>query len=188
MRQNLGKKPLIYPQPVLIIATYDEDGNPDVMNAAWGGVGDDTQVFLCLSTGHKTTKNILKNKCFTVSMAVEGCVKECDYVGIVSGNDDPDKAAKSGFHFHRSELVNAPVIDELPLCLECTLISYEPEHCHLFGEIEGASADDSILTDGKVDISKLRPLLFDIEGHGYYCVGEKAGDAFKAGLEIKNKK
>lgn len=187
MRIQLGKKPLVYPQPVLMIATYDEDGTPDLMNAAWGGVGDDTQIFLCLSAGHKTTKNLLKTKAFTVSMGVEGLEKECDYVGIVSGNKEPNKLEKAGLHVHKSELVNAPVVDELPLCLECELISYEPEHCHLFGEIVGVSADERILTDGKVDISKLRPLIFDIDGHAYYGVGEKKAVAFKAGTEIKEK-
>lgn len=185
MRKNLGKKPLVYPQPVLMVATYDENGNPDIMNAAWGGVGDDTQVFLCLSPDHKTTKNLLQSKAFTVSMAVEGYEKECDYLGIVSGNNVEDKVAKSGLHVHKSENVNAPVIDELPLCLECTLISYEEEHCHLFGEIVATSVDESILTDGKVDIKKLKPLIFDIDKHGYYGVGEKVAEAFKVGKEIK---
>ena len=185
MRRNLGKKPMVYPQPVLMIATYDENGNPDIMNAAWGGVGDDTQVFLCLSEGHKTTQNLLKTKAFTVSMAIEGFEKECDYLGIVSANDDPEKVAKSGLHTHKSDLVNAPIIDELPLCLECELISYEPEHCHLFGEIVGTSADESILTDGKPDIAKLKPLIFAIDSHAYYGIGEKKAEAFRSGLEIQ---
>ena len=185
MRKEVGKKPLIYPQPVLMIGTYDENGTPDIMNAAWGGVGDDTQVFLCLSPDHKTTKNILKNKCFTVSIATEGFAKECDYLGIVSGNKEPDKVVKSGLHVHKSELVNAPIIDELPICLECELISYEAEHCHLFGEIVGTSVDESVLVDGLVDISKLKPLIFDIDKHGYYAIGEKVAEAFKVGLEVK---
>lgn len=185
MRKNLGKKPLIYPQPVLMVGTYDENGNPDIMNAAWGGVGDDTQVFLCLSPGHKTTKNILKNKCFSVSMAVEGFEAACDYLGIVSADDVADKVAKSGLHTHKSELINAPVVDELPLCLECELISYEEEHCHLFGEIVGTSVDESVLTNGKIDITKLKPLIFDIDKHGYYSVGSRVADAFKVGLEKK---
>ena len=184
MRTNLGKKPLIYPQPVLMVGTYDENGNPDIMNAAWGGVGDDTQVFLCLSPDHKTTKNLLKNKCFTVSIAVEGLEAECDYLGIVSANSDSDKVEKSGLHTHKSELVDAPIVDELPICLECKLISYEEEHCHLFGEIVGTSVDEKVLTDGKVDISKLKPLIFDIENHGYYGVGEKKADAFSVGLKF----
>lgn len=185
MRQNFGKKPWIYPQPVLMIATYDENGNPDIMNAAWGGVGDDTQIFLCLSAGHKTTKNLLARKAFTVSMATEDYTAACDYLGIASGNDTPDKVEKSGLHVHKSEFVDAPVIDELPLCLECELISYEPEHCHLFGEIVNVSADDSILTEGKVDPKKLRPLVFDICGHSYYGLGEAVGKAFSDGMKLK---
>ena len=185
MRKNLGKKPLIYPQPVLMIATYDENGETDVMNAAWGGVGDDSQVFLCLSENHKTTQNLLKTKAFTVSMGIEGLEKECDYLGIVSANDDPAKFEKSGLHSRKSDLVNAPVIEEFPLCLECELISYETEHCHLFGEIVGVSADESILTDGKVDITKLKPLIFDLDGASYYGVGPKTAKAFSCGLELK---
>lgn len=185
MRQNFGKKPWVYPQPVLMIATYDENGKPDIMNAAWGGVGDDTQIFLCLSAGHKTTKNLLAKKAFTVSMASREYLAECDYLGIVSGNDEPDKVAKSGLHVHRSEFVDAPVIDELPLCLECELISYEEEHCHLFGEIVNVSVDEAALTDGKPDPEKLQPLVFDIVGHNYYGLGEIAGKAFSEGQKLK---
>lgn len=186
MRKNLGKRPLIYPQPVLMIGTYDENGNPDIMNAAWGGVGDDTQVFLCISPEHKTTKNILDNKEFTVNIAVEGCEKECDYLGIVSGNDVPDKVKKSGLHVHKSDVVNAPVIDELPICIECRLISYEPEHCHLFGEIVGTSVDDSIFDeDGTINMTKLKPLIFDIDQHHYYGIGKIIAEAFSAGNEIE---
>ena len=188
MRNDLGKKPLVYPQPVLMVATYDENGNPDIMNAAWGGVGDDTQIFLCLSPGLKTTKNLLANKAFTVSIAVEGTEIPCDYLGMASANNVPNKVALSGLHVHRSEKVNAPVVDELPICLECELISYEPEHCHLFGEIVGTSVDESVLTGGKVDITKLKPLLFDIDGHGYYGVGNRVADAFSAGKALINSK
>ncbi len=185
MKKDFGKKPWIYPQPVLIIATYDENGEPDIMNAAWGGVGDDTQVFLCLSPGHKTVKNILASKAFTVSIATEDYVAPCDYVGVVSANNTPDKVKKSGFTLKKSAFVNAPVIEELPLCMECELISYEPEHCHLFGEIINTSADESILTGGEVDPKKLRPLIFDICRHDYYKLGEVAGKAFSDGLRLK---
>ena len=184
MRKDLGAKPLIYPQPVLMVATYDENGNPDIMNAAWGGVGDDHQVFLCLSPEHKTTKNLLKNNEFTVSIAVEGFKAICDYLGIVSANDDPEKVLKTGLHISKSEKVNAPIVEELPLTLECKLISYEPVHCHLFGEIVGTSVDEKILTDGKVDIEKLRPLIFDIDMHNYYSVGAKQASAFSVGKEM----
>ncbi len=185
MRKDFGKKPWIYPQPVLIIATYDEEGNPDIMNAAWGGVGDDTQIFICLDRTHKTTDNVLAKKAFTVSMGTREMLTECDYVGIVSAKKDPEKVAKSGFHLKKAEHVDAPMIEELPLCLECELISYEPEHCHLFGEIVNVSIDESILTEGKVDMTKFHPITFDQVNNDYYALGEFAGKAFSAGLKLK---
>ena len=184
MRKELGRKPLIFPQPVLIIGTYGEDGTPDLMNAAWGAVGDDHQVFLCLSPEHKTVENILAKKEFTVSIATEDQLAACDYVGIVSGNKTPDKVAKSGLHVSKAPHVDAPVVDELPLVLECRLVSYEDEHCHLFGDIVCTLADESVLTDGKVDAAKLKPLIYDIESHNYWTFGKAAGKAFKAGKAL----
>ena len=113
MRKNFGAKPYTYPQPVFIIATYGEDGTPDAMNAAWGGISEANELSMCISAGHKTTKNILARKAFTVSMADAAHVVECDYVGVVSANDVPDKLAKAGFHTTKSEFVDAPLIDEL---------------------------------------------------------------------------
>ncbi|MBO8453494.1 MAG: flavin reductase, partial [Bacteroidetes bacterium] len=115
MRKNFGSKPYLYPQPVLIIGTYDEDGNPDAMNAAWGGISEANQISICLSAGHKTVRNLLKSGAFTVSVADAGHVKECDWFGIASGNTVPDKIARAGFHVSRSEFVNAPLFDELPM-------------------------------------------------------------------------
>ena len=145
MRKNFGAKPWTYPQPMLMIATYGEDGTPDVMNAAWGGISDDTQISICVSADHKTTKNILARKAFTVSMAEAPYVKECDYVGIVSGNKEPDKFAKAGFHAEPSEFVDAPLIKELRMAIECRLVSYDPETCRLVGEIVNVSADEGVL-------------------------------------------
>ena len=125
MRKNFGAKPYLYPQPVFIIATYGEDGTPDAMNAAWGGISDDTQISLCLSAGHKTVKNILARKAFTVSMADAAHVTACDYVGVVSANQTPDKLERAGFHTTKSEFVDAPLIDELPMAVECRLVSYD---------------------------------------------------------------
>ena len=135
--------------------------------------------------GSVSVRGSFLSKEFTVSIATEGQLAACDYVGIVSGNDTPDKVAKSGLHTHKAAHVDAPVVDELPLVLECRLVSYEDEHCHLFGDIVCTSADESILTDGKVDVSKLRPLIFDIESHNYWSFGEVAGPAFKAGQALK---
>ncbi len=111
MRKNFGAKPYTYPQPVFIIATYGEDGTPDAMNAAWGGISEANEISMCISAGHKTTKNILARKAFTVSMADAAHVAECDYVGVASANDVPDKLAKAGFHTTKSEFVDAPLID-----------------------------------------------------------------------------
>ena len=186
MRKNFGAKPMLYPMPVLIIATYDENSTPDAMNAAWGGIAEEDQIFICLDASHKTTKNILQRKAFTVSVADAAHTVECDYVGIVSANDVPDKLAKCGLHTTKSGLVDAPVIDELPMSLECTLISYDEESCHLFGKIVNVSADESVLNEsGKIDVAKLRPITYDPVNHEYLELGAKAGNAFKDGLKYR---
>ena len=186
MRKNFGAKPYTYPQPVLIIASYDENGTPDAMNAAWGGISDDTQISMCLSAGHKTVKNILKRKAFTVSMADAAHVAACDYVGIVSANAVPDKLEKAGFHTTRSEFVDAPLIDELPMALECRLVSYDEESCRMIGEIVNVSAEESILDEnGKIDTGKLQPITFDPVNNAYLKLGEKVGNAFRDGLALK---
>lgn len=186
MRKNFGAKPYTYPQPVLIIASYDENGTPDAMNAAWGGISDDTQISMCLSAGHKTVKNILKRKAFTVSMADAAHVTACDYVGIVSANDVPDKLEKAGFHTTRSEFVDAPLIDELPMTLECRLVTYDEESCRMVGEIVNVSAEESVLDEnGKIDPGKLQPITFDPVNNAYLKLGEKVGNAFRDGLALK---
>ncbi len=186
MRKNFGAKAYLYPQPVLIIASYDEDGTPDAMNAAWGGISDDTQISICLSAEHKTVKNILGRKAFTVSMADAAHVTACDYVGIVSANDVPDKLARAGFHTVKSDLVDAPLIEELPMALECRLVSYDAESCRLVGEIVNVSADERILDeDGKIDPARLQPITFDPVHLTYLKLGEKAGNAFRDGLALK---
>ena len=185
MRKNFGAKPWTYPQPVFMIGSYDEEGKPDVMNAAWGGISCDTELCMCISAGHKTTKNILARKAFTVSMATAGQMTACDYVGIVSGNQEPDKMEKAGFHTVKAEHVDAPVIEELPMTLQCRLISYDPESCHLFGEIVNVSADESILTDGKIDVMKLAPITFDPVESAYHVIGEKVRNAFADRAKLK---
>ena len=186
MRKNFGAKPYTYPQPVLIIASYDENGTPDAMNAAWGGISDDTQISMCLSAGHKTVKNILKRKAFTVSMADAAHVAACDYVGIISANDVPEKLEKAGFHTTRSEFVDAPLIDELPMALECRLVSYDEESCRMVGEIVNVSAEESVLDEnGKIDPQKLQPITFDPVNNAYLKLGEKVGNAFRDGLALK---
>lgn len=185
MRKNFGAKPWTYPQPVFILGSYNEDGTPNAMNAAWGGISSDEEVCICVDSSHLTTKNILARKAFTVSIGTEATLVACDYVGIVSGKKEPKKVEKAGFHTVKSELVDAPIIEELPLTLECRLISYDPETCHMFGQILNVSADESILTDGKIDVTKLKPITFDSVGHGYYGLSARVGNAFKDGAKLK---
>ena len=186
MRKNFGAKPICYPQPVFILAAYDENGVPNAMNAAWGGISEDQEISICVSADHKTTLNILEKKAFTVSMATAEQMVACDYVGIVSGNKVPDKFKKAGFHAAKSEFVDAPLIDELPMAMECELVSYDPESCRLVGRIVNVSADEAVLNEkGKVDPAKLRPITFDPMNNAYLVLGEKVGNAFKDGLQIK---
>lgn len=186
MRKNFGAKPFMYPMPVLIIASYDESGVPDAMNAAWGGISDYEEISMCLSSGHKTVKNIIKRKAFTVSMADASHVVECDYVGVVSANKAPNKLEKAGFHVSKSDIVDAPLIDELPMALECEMIDYNEETGILRGKIVNVCADEKILDEnGKIDPQKLQPITFDPVNNAYLKLGEKVGDAFKDGLQLK---
>jgi len=186
MRKNLGAKPLSYPQPVYIIATYGEDGTPNAMNAAWGGISEMKEISICISAGHKTTANILKRGAFTVSMAEAGQVAACDYVGIVSGNKVPDKFAKAGFHAIKSDFVDAPLIEELSVAVECKLIDFNPETGILRGEIVNVSVDERVLNEsGKVDAGKVAPIVFDPFNNDYLKVGEKVGKAFSDGKGLK---
>ena len=172
--------------PVFIIGTYNADGTPNAMNAAWGGISEETEITICVDSAHKTAENLMARKAFTVSMATAENMTACDYVGIVSGNKEPDKFAKAGFHAIKSEFVDAPLIEELPMALECQVISYDPESCRLVGRIVNVCADESVLdTDGKVDVSKLRPITYDSMHHRYLVLGEAVGQAFHDGLALK---
>ena len=186
MRKNFGAKPWTYPQPVFIIGTYNEDGTPNAMNAAWGGITEEAELTMCISAEHKTTANILARRAFTVSMADAAHVVECDYVGIASGNEEPNKMEKAGFHTTRSEFVDAPLIDELAVALECRLISYDEESCRLVGEIVNVCADQSVLDNqGNVDPAKVRPITFDPFNNTYLVLGEVVGQAFTDGTKIQ---
>lgn len=184
MRKNFGAKPYTYPQPVYIIATYDEDSTPDAMNAAWGGISDDREISFCISANHKTTENLLKRKAFTVSMADADHIAACDYVGLVSGNKVKNKLDIAGFHTVRSEFVDAPLIEELSVTAECRLVSYDKETCRLVGEIVNISVDERVLTDGKVDLAKVRPITFDPFNNTYAVIERTVGDAFSDGKTL----
>lgn len=186
MRKNLGAKPYCYPQPVFMIATYNEDGTCDIMNAAWGGISDDFQLSICLAANHKTTENIIKRKAYTVSMATKQMMVACDYVGIDSGYKVSDKFAKAGFSASASEFVDAPLVNELPLALECKLVSYDEESCRLIGDIVNVSVDESILDEnGKLDYKKAGFITFDPFNNNYIELGEVVGKAFHDGLKLR---
>ena len=185
MRKNFGSNPWFYPLPVLIIGSYDERGNANAMNAAWGGLYGRDKVVLCLSAGHKTTKNIQSAGAFTVSFADAAHLVEADYVGLVSANQEPDKLAKAGLHTVRSEFVNAPVITEFPMALECSLVKVTEEG-NIIGQIVNISADEAVLNAaGEVDAAKLQVLSYDPCGRRYLRLGNVAGNAFQDGKKLQ---
>lgn len=187
MRKNIKTTEAIFPMPVLMIATYNEDGTIDVMNAAWGMMLERDCVVLNLTETHKTVKNIKNRKAFTVSIADANHVKEADYFGVVSGNTTPNKFENSGLTAIKSSNVDAPIINEFPLCMECEFIEYQDDEygCGVIGKIVNVTADESVLTDDKVDITKVNAIAFDPYTHGYYRVTERVGEAFKDGLQLK---
>lgn len=181
MRKDFGKKPYFYPLPVLIIGTYDANGTPDAMNAAWGGLYQSDMVELCLSAGHKTCKNILATGAFTVSFADKANVVPADYVGIASGNTVKDKIARAGWTVTKSHKVNAPIINELPMALECTYVR-TTEEGNILGRIENISADERILDEnGNIDAGKLQPIAYDPADNTYKVLGDTVGRAFADG-------
>lgn len=187
MRKNFGVLTCLYPMPVLIVTTYNENNSANVMNAAWGGIYDENQVMLCLSKEHKTYQNIVKRQAFTISIGDAAHVMAEDYVGIVSGNDVPDKCEKAGFHVLASEFVDAPIIDELPMALECKLLKINEDGI-VIGEIINVNADESILNEkGKIDPEKFNPIAFDPIHSAYRQLGTIVGKAFHDGLALKNK-
>ena len=173
--------------PVFIVGTYGEDGTPNAMNAAWGGIYDTNLIMVCLADEHKTTENIKARGAFTVSFATVKYVKECDYVGLVSGNDVPDKFASCGFHAQKSEFVDAPIITELPMTVECRLHKFNEDGICI-GEIVNVSCDEAALgADGKPAYSLIDPICYDSASHSYIRLGEKVGCAFSDGKEIAKK-
>lgn len=186
MRKELNTAKKIFPMPVLMIATYNDDGTVDVMNAAWGTMLDAGMVALNISAGHRTTKNILRRKAFTVSFADAAHVVEADYFGIASGNSTPDKFKRSGLTAEKAGAVDAPVILEFPVCLECEYVTYEdgPYGIGLIGRIVRVTAEESVLTDGKLDVGKCGAIAFDPFGSGYYKIGERVGNAYSDGRKF----
>lgn len=187
IRMKLNLTEGIFPMPVLMVATYNEDGSVNVMNAAWGTMQERGNVALKLSETHKTVKNIKKRGAFTVSIADAAHVVEADYFGVESGNKVAQKLENSGLTASKSEIIDAPIINEFPLCLECEFIEYQDGKygCGVIGKVVNVTADETVMVDGKVDMSLVNAIAFDPYTHGYYKVTERVGEAFKDGLQLK---
>lgn len=182
MRVDFGCKAWMFPEPVLMIGTYDENGTPNLMNAAWGGMYDYELIQISLSE-HKTTANLRLKKAFTLSFATKKTLAESDYFGIESGNK-VNKIERTGFHAEKAPNVDAPMFLEYPLTMECRVERFTEEG-NLIGRIVNISADESILTDGKIDPMKLEALVFDPFNHKYLVAKEAVGTAFKDGMKFK---
>lgn len=180
-----AKQSVVAPEGVFIIGTYDENGIPNAMNAAWGTQSDYTEISLFLAP-HKTTENLKKTGAFTVAFGTAETVEICDYFGIESGSN-VNKIEKAGVHARKSRHVNAPIFAEFPLTLECRVKSYDDSTGILVGEIVAQQADESVLTDGVVDFDKLHLIVFDSAGKVYRTVGKTVAPAFKVGMELKNR-
>ena len=187
MKKDLGVKPYLFPMPVLMIATYGDNGKVDVMNMAWGGICAANMVSLNISASHKTSENIRKHSAFTLSIADVPHLEAADFFGTASGNNVEDKFERSGLTAVRSEKVDAPVVQEFPLTLECKVVEDKEEvygH-HVLGEIVGVLADESVLdANGNVDPTKLNAFVFDQFQNGYYAIGEKVGQAWSSGASL----
>ncbi len=192
MKKDLGPMNAVYPMPVLMVATYDENGKVDVMTAAWGMICDYEKIALFLEAEHKTTKNIKSQKAFTVSIADRDHVDVVDFFGIASANKMEDKFERTGYHAVKSQYVNAPIIEEFPLVMECELetILDDGQLYAIIGKIENVAAEERVLSENdKIDITKLNALIFDQFQYGYYVTGEKVGKAWNEGKKLmENKK
>lgn len=187
MRKKLNITDGIFPMPVLMVATYNDDGSINVMNAAWGTMQGRSIIALNLTETHKTVKNIKARGAFTVSIADAAHVLEADYFGVASGNKVPNKLEKTGLTASKAETVDAPVINEFPICLECEFIEYQDNKygCGVIGKVVNVTADESVMPNGKLDMSLVNAIAFDPYTHGYYKVSERVGEAFKDGLKLK---
>lgn len=184
MRKDFGIKPWLFPQPVLIIGTYDKNGNPNAMNAAWGGEYDFDKIVISLSK-HKTTENLKIHKAFTVAFATKSTVIPADFVGIISQNNDPDKMVKAGLTATKSSKVNAPIFEEFPLVMECVVDKFDEEEGILIGEIINVNVDEKYIKQGKVDTKALEIIVYDPINHKYRLISEEVGDAFQIGAQLK---
>ena len=187
MKKQIKTTEAIFPMPVLLISTFNPDGTVNVMNAAWGTMLDRDVIALNLTETHRTVQNIKARKGFVVHIADAKHVVEADYFGVVSGNKEKDKFEKSGMTFTKSDLVDAPVINELPVALECSFVEYQndPTGIGVIGKVLRTSVEEAVMKDGKVDVEAMQAIAFDPYTHGYYKVSCRVGEAFKDGLKLK---
>lgn len=187
MKRNIKTTEAIFPMPVLMVSTYNDDGTVNVMNAAWGMMLERNYVVLNLTKTHKTVQNILKRHGFTVSIADAKHVAEADYFGVVSGNNTPDKFKNSGLTASKSNIIDAPIVNEFPICMECEFVEFQDDEygCGVVGKVLNVSADESVMNGDAVDVSKVQAIAFDPYTRGYYKVTERVGEAFKDGLKLK---
>ena len=187
MKKQIKTTEAIFPMPVLLISTFNEDGSVDVMNAAWGTMLDRDVVALNLTETHKTVQNIKERGGFVIHIADAKHVAEADFFGVVSGNKEPEKFKKSGLSFVKSDLVDAPVINELPIAMECEFIEYQNDETGIgvIGKVLRTSVEEEHLKDGRVDIDSVEAIAFDPYTHGYYKVGGRVGEAFSDGLKLR---
>ena len=191
MKKNLGVQPYLFPMPTYMIGTYNEDDTVDVMMMAWGGICAENMVALNLEEDHKTVANLKSRKAFTLSVPGTDTIKESDFFGIASANKVADKFARSGLHAEKSSRVDAPIVTEYPLTLECEVVEFQqqPYGLRVLGKIVNVLADEKVLDDkGKIDAAKLNAFAFDQMRHGYYALGEKVGQAWNAGKPLTQKK
>ena len=189
-RKSLGAHAITLPQPVLIIGTYDENGTPNAMNVAWGGQVGGQQIELNLAlSGRKTIDNLKLRGAFTVAFATVDTEVAADYVGIVSGQKDPDKMAKSGLHAVKASKVDAPMYVEFPVTVECNVrLTEETDYgeFRVVGDVVNVSAAESVLDEnGKIDVLKAGIICFDPAGMAYRTLGEKVGQPFRDGDQLK---
>ena len=187
MTKDFGVKPYLFPMPTYMIGTYNEDNTVDVMMMAWGGICAEDMVALNLEAEHKTVANLEATKAFTLAIPGTDTLKESDFFGIVSANKAADKFERSGLHAVKSERVNAPVITEYPVTLECEVVEMQeqPYGLHVLGKIVNVIADEKVLDEkGKIDAGKIHAFAFDQMQNGYYAIGEKVGQAWHSGKDL----
>ena len=190
MSKNFGVKPYLFPMPTYMIGTYNEDNTVDVMMMAWGGICAEDMVALNLHAGRKTVANLETRKAFTLAVPGTDTLRESDFLGIASSNQMADKFARTDLHAVKSERVDAPVITEYPLTLECEVVEMQSQSYGLrvLGRIVNVFADETVLDDaGKIDAAKLRAFVFDQMRNGYYAIGEKVGQAWHSGADLMKK-